>query len=240
MFDFKQYTKEKLASLMDYSNLNPNSTEAEILKDCDVTIAYNFKGFHVNPIWIKTVADHLEGTGIETGIVISFPFGTNPTEVKVMEAKNAVAALNHRPGVIDMVSNVGKLRGGDYEYYKKDIEAIVKIAHDADIECKVILEVAFLNDEEIIKACQLSAEAGADWVKTSTGRHGGPTLNQVELMRKNTPPNMKVKVAGTGSFFTPMVVLGCLFAGAERIGTRNAPMIVDELSEIIKNITSKD
>lgn len=240
MFDFKVFTKEKLASMMDYSNLNPNSTEAEVLKDCDVAIAYNFKGFHVNPIWIKTVADHLEGTGIETGIVISFPFGTNSTEVKVMEAKHAVKELNHRPGVIDMVSNVGKLRGGDYEYYKKDIEAVAKVAHDANLECKVILEVAFLSDEEIIKACQLSAEAGADWVKTSTGRHGGPTMQQVELMRKNTPPYMKVKVAGTGSFFTPMVVLGCLLVGTERIGTRNAPMIVDELSEIIKLITTTE
>ena len=113
MFDFKSLTKEKIAQMMDYSNLNPNSTKAEILRDCDVAIQYNFKGFHVNPIWVKTVADHLEGTGIETGIVVSFPFGTNPTEVKVLEAQNSVRLLNGRPGVIDMVSNVGALRGGD-------------------------------------------------------------------------------------------------------------------------------
>jgi len=236
MFDFKSLTKEKLAQMMDYSNLNPNSTKEDILKDCDVAIAYNFKGFHVNPVWIKTVADYLEGTGIETGIVVSFPFGTNPTEVKVLEAQNSVRLLNGRPGVIDMVSNVGALRGGDYEYYKNDIAAVTKVAHEANLECKVILEVAFLNDEEIIKACQLSAEAGADWVKTSTGRHGGPSLKQVELMRKTAPSHMKVKVAGTGSFFTPMVALGCILAGTERIGTRNAPMIVDELSEIVKTI----
>lgn len=237
MFDFKSLTKEKLAQMMDFASLNPDTTEADILKDCETAIAYNFKGVHVNPIWIKTVADRLEGTGIETGIVVSFPFGTNPTEVKVLEAQNSVRLLNGRPGVIDMVSNVGKLRGKDYDYYKNDIASVAKIAHDANIECKVILEVAFLTDEEIIKACQLSAEAGADWVKTSTGRQAGPTMKQVALMKKSVPSHMKVKVAGTGSFFTPMVVLGSLILGADRIGSRNAPKIVDELSEIVKTIT---
>lgn len=236
MFDFKSLTKENIAQMIDFAVLNPDITEADVLKDCETAIAYNFKGVHVNPIWIKTVADRLEGTGIETGIVVSFPFGTNPTEVKVFEAQNSVRLLNGRPGVIDMVSNVGKLRGKDYEYYKNDIAQVVKVAHAANIECKVILEVTFLTDEEIVKACQLASEAGADWVKTSTGRQAGPTMNQIALMKKSITPNMKVKVSGTGSFFTPMVVLGSLINGAERIGSRNAPWIVDELSEIAKKI----
>lgn len=229
-------TREKLAQMMDYSSLNPNVTEKEILEGCRIAKEYNFKGFHVNPIWVPTVARELEGTGIETGYVVSFPFGTNPTELKVAEAKHAAKILKGKPWVIDMVTNVGKLKGKDYEYYKNDIAEVVKVAHDAGVECKAILEVSFLTDDEIVAACELAAEAGVDWVKTSTGRHGGPTLEQVRLMRKSSPPHVKVKVAGTGSFWTPMVVFGCILAGAERIGTRNAPWIVDELSGIVADM----
>lgn len=231
--------KNSLAQLMDYSALNPDVTEDEIIRCCKIAKEYNFKGFHVNPIWVPTVANELEGTGIETGLVISFPFGTNPTNIKVQEAKDAVKVMNGRPAVIDMVTNIGKLKGKDYEYYKNDIAEVAKVAHDAGIECKAILEVALLTDDEIIKACELAAEAGADWVKTSTGRHGGPTLEQVILMRKHSPSHIKVKVAGTGSFWTPMVALGCLMAGAERIGTRSAPWIVDELTNIIPNLLNE-
>lgn len=231
-----ELSKDSLAQMMDFSALNPDVTEDEIIKCCGIAKEYNFKGFHVNPIWVPTVAKELEGTGIETGLVISFPFGTNPTNIKVQEAKDAVKVMNGRPAVIDMVTNIGKLRGKDYEYYKNDIAEVAKVAHDAGIECKAILEVAFLTDDEIIKACELAAEAGADWVKTSTGRHGGPTLEQVILMRKHSPSHIKVKVAGTGSFWTPMVALGCLMAGAERIGTRNAPWIVDELTKLLPGL----
>lgn len=229
-------SRESLAQMMDFSALNPYVTEEEIIECCKIAKEYNFKGFHVNPIWVPTVARELEGTGIETGLVISFPFGTNPTNIKVLEAKDAVRVMNGRPAVIDMVTNVGKLKGGDYEYYKNDIAEVAKVAHDAGIECKAILEVSLLTDDEIIKACELAAEAGADWVKTSTGRHGGPTLEQVILMRKHSPPHVKVKVAGTGGFWTPMVALGCLMAGAERIGTRRAPWIVDELSKLLPEL----
>lgn len=236
MIDFSKMKPHDLAQLMDFSNLNPDASRQEILRDCEVAKSYNFKGFHVNPVWIDLVADTLEGTGIETGIVISFPFGSNPTEVKIAEAKHAVKLLNGRPGVIDMVCNVGKLRGKEYDYFTNDIAAIVNIAHEAQIECKVILEVCFLSDEEIIKAIELCVKAKADWIKTSTGRHGGPTMKQIALMRKHAPDHIKVKVAGTGSFFTPMVAFGSIIAGAERIGTRNAPWIVDELSEVLQNL----
>ena len=235
-YKLHELNREVLVSLMDFSNLNPNSSRDDIMKDCSVAMEYNFKGYHVNPCWVKEVADQLEGTGIETGIVISFPFGTNPTEVKVMEAKYAVNELAGRPGVIDMVTNVGMIRGKDYDAYLNDIREVAKVAHEANLECKAILEVAFLTDEELVKACELAVEAGADWIKTSTGRHGGPTSEQIRLMRETAPERIKVKVAGTGSFWTPMVALGCILDGAERIGTRNAPWIVDELVRIIPNL----
>ena len=226
-------SREALAQAMDFSSLNPNVSEAEILECCEISRRYGFKGFHSNPVWMPLVAHELEGTGIETGCLVSFPFGTNATEVKVLEARAGAALLKGKPWVIDMVTSVGKLKSKDYRYYKNDIAEVAKVAHDGGAECKAILEVGLLNDEELRVACELATEAGADWVKTSTGREKGPSLEQIRAMRKLVPPHVKLKVAGTGSFWTPWVALGCLMAGAERIGTRNAPWIVDELSKAV-------
>ena len=230
--------RESLAQAMDFSSLNPNVNEAEILECCEISRRYNFKGFHSNPVWMALVARQLEGSGIETGCLVSFPFGTNTTEVKVLEAKAGAKLLHGKPWVIDMVSSVGKLKSRDYGYFKNDIAEVAKVAHDGGAECKAILEVGLLTDDELKIACELAAEAGADWVKTSTGREKGPTLQQVRLMRKYAPPHVKLKVAGTGSFWTPMVALGCLMAGADRIGTRNAPWIVDELSAVVAGMVA--
>lgn len=232
-------SRKFLAQAMDFSSLNPNVSEAEILECCDISRRYGFKGFHSNPVWMPLVAHELEGTGIETGCLVSFPFGTNATEVKVLEAKAGAALLKGKPWVIDMVTSVGKLKSKDYRYYKNDIAEVAKVAHDGGAECKAILEVGLLNDEELRIACELAAEAGADWVKTSTGREKGPSLEQVRAMRKLVPAPIKLKVAGTGSFWTPWVALGCLMAGADRIGTRNAPWIVDELSNALVEMASE-
>jgi len=229
-------SKEALAQAMDFSSLNPQVNEAEILECCAIARRYNFKGFHSNPVWMPLVAKELEGTGIETGCLVSFPFGTNATEVKILEAKAGAAILRGKPWVIDMVTSVGKLKSKDYAYYKRDIAEVAKVAHDGGAECKAILEAGLLTDEELKIACELAVEAGADWVKTSTGREKGPTLQQVRMMRSFVPPHIKLKVAGTGSFWTPLVALGCLMAGAERIGTRNAPWIVDELSQVVADM----
>jgi deoxyribose-phosphate aldolase len=223
-------SKASLAQMMDFSALNPQVSEDEIRECCKVSLRYNFKGFHSNPVWMPLVAHELDGSGIETGCLVSFPFGTNPTETKVIEAKAGAKLLHGKPWVIDMVTSVGKLKSKDYKYYKTDIAEVAKVAHDGGAECKAILEVGLLTDEELKMACELASEAGADWVKSSTGREKGPTLLQVKLMRKYAPPHVKLKVAGTGSFWTPMVALGCLLAGTTRIGTRSAPWIVDELS----------
>jgi deoxyribose-phosphate aldolase len=225
-------SKASLAQMMDYSSLSPQVSENEIRECCEIARRYKFKGFHSNPVWMSLVAHELEGTGIEAGCVVSFPFGTNPTVTKVAEAKVGAKLLHGVPWVIDMVTSVGKLKSKDYEYYKTDIAEVAKVAHGAGVECKAILEVGLLTDEELKIACELATEAGADWVKSSTGREKGPTLQQVKLMRKSAPSHVKLKVAGTGSFWTPMVALGCMLAGATRIGTRSAPWIVDELSAL--------
>ena len=232
-------SKQALAQMMDYSSLNPHVNKQEILEGCAVSKEYNFKGFHVNPTWAPLVADELEGTGIETGWLVSFPFGTNDTKTKVAEAVHGAKVMRDRPWVIDMVTNIGALRGKDYDLYKTDMAEVAKAAHDGGAQCKAILEVAYLNDDELKIACELATEAGMDWVKTSTGCAGGPSLKQVHIMRQTVPAHMQVKVAGTGSFWTPTVVLGCLLAGATRIGTRSAPWIVDELSGLTKELLEK-
>ena len=226
-------SKEHLASLMDFSVLNPDASKADIDKGIELSKKYKFKGFHTNTFWTPYVAEQLEGTGIEAGWVVAFPFGCVSTELKVAEAKEGAKKMKGKPWVIDMVANHGKLKDGDYEYYKRDIAEVVKVAHDGGAECKSILEVQLLTDEQIRIAVELAAEAGVDWVKSSTGRHGGPQLHQVKIMCDTAPDPVKVKIAGTGSFWTPMVTLGCLMMGVDRIGTRNAPWIVDELSEVI-------
>ena len=233
-------SRNALAQMMDFSSLNPQVNEAEIIECCAIARDYNFKGFHSNPVWMALVAHELEGTGIETGCLVSFPFGTNETAVKVLEAKAGAALLRGKPWVIDMVASIGKLKSKDYRYFKNDIAEVAKVAHDGGAECKAILEIGLLTDEEMKTACELAVEAGADWVKTSTGREKGPSLEQIRKMRKYAPPPTKLKVAGTGSFWTPMVALGCLMAGAERIGTRNAPWIVDELSQTLVSMMTTE
>ena len=183
--------------------------------------------------------EQLAGTGIEVGWVVSFPFGCVSTDVKVAEAKEGARILKGKPWVIDMVVNNGLLKSGEYEKFKHDISEVVKVAHDGGAECKTILEVQFLTDDQLKASVELACEAGADWVKSSTGRHGGPQFHQVQLMCKYAAPEVKVKIAGTGSFWTPMITLGCFLLGVERIGTRNGPWIVDELSTEIAKLLGK-
>jgi len=223
-------SREHLASLMDFSVLNPDASKADIDRGIAISKDYRFKGSHTNPGWAPYVADQLEGTGIETGWVVAFPFGCLSTAAKVAEAKEGARVLNGRPWVIDMVASHGMLKSGDYDGYRRDIAEVVKAAHDGGAECKAILEAQLLTDDELRAAVELASEAGVDWVKSSTGRHGGPQFAQVKIMCDTAPEGVKVKIAGTGSFWTPMVALGCLLLGVERIGTRSAPWICDELS----------
>jgi deoxyribose-phosphate aldolase len=223
-------SKEGLAQVMDFSVLNPDANKADIDRGIEIAKQYNFKGFHTNTFWAPYVAEQLDGTGIETGWVAAFPFGAVSTATKVAEAAEGVRVLQGKPWVIDMVANHGLLKSGDYEGYKADIAAVAQVAHDGGAECKAILEVQLLTDDQIRTAVELASEAGADWVKSSTGRHGGPQFSQVKIMCETAPEDVKVKIAGTGSFWTPMVALGCLMLGVHRIGTRSAPWICDELS----------
>ncbi|MBQ9828365.1 MAG: deoxyribose-phosphate aldolase [Lachnospiraceae bacterium] len=226
-------SREGLAKMIDHSVLNTDSQKKDVDECIAKAIKYGFKGCHTNPYWSPYVQEQLKGTGIECSWTTSFPMGATATENKINEAKLGVKLLSGGPWVMDMVANVGALKDGQYDYYKNEIAEITKIVHDGGAECKVIIEAQLLTDDEIRAACDLIAEAGADWVKSSTGRAGGPNLNVVKTLCEAAPDPLRVKVAGTGSFWTPMVVLGCLLCGVERIGTRSGDKIVDELCDVV-------
>ena len=232
-----EYTPEKLAGMIDYAILDPDTTENAIREACKLAMQYKFKGVHPNPYWVELTADLLEGTGIETGAVLSFPFGANPASFKVHEAKEMVKILNGRPACIDVVTNVGRLIDKDYSLYTDDIAAVVKVGHDAGVEVKAILEVALLTDDEVKAGCECATKAGVDFVKCSTGRGGNPAIKHVRIMRQTVPPEIGVKFSGYGSYNPAQLTIMAIAAGASRLGTRRGPQIIDEINKYFSDIT---
>lgn len=236
----KTYTPESIAGMMDFAVLDPTTDAAKIKQVCELAIKYKVKGVHPNPLWVPLVADLLEGTGLEAGIPVAFPFGAIPTELKVAEAAAVVKSLKGRPACIDMVTSIGKLKGKEYDYYTNDIAEVVKVGHDAGYEVKAILEVAMLTDEEVATASKCAAEAGVDFVKTSTGRGGNPEIKHVKIMRATVPDSIGVKFAGYGSYNSAQLTLMAIAAGATRLGTRRAVEICDELKAYYLDAEIKD
>ncbi len=232
-----EYTPETLAGMIDYAILDPDTTENAIREACKLALRYRFKGVHPNPYWVPLVATLLEGTGIETGAVLSFPFGANPTSFKVHEAKEMVSALKGRPGCIDVVTNIGRLKDKDYSLYTDDITAVVRVGHDAGLEVKAILEVALLTDDEVKAGAECAVKAGVDFVKCSTGRSGNPAIKHVRIMRQTVPPEIGVKFSGYGSYNPAQLTIMAIAAGANRLGTRRGPQIINEISQYFSDIT---
>jgi len=231
-----EYTPEKLAGMIDYAILDPDTTEKAIREACKLAVQYKFKGVHPNPYWVELTADLLDGTNIETGAVLSFPFGANPTSFKVHEAKELVRVLRGRPACIDVVSNIGRLKDKDYALYTSDIASIVEIGHDAGLEVKAILEVALLTDDEVKAGCECAVTAGVDFVKCSTGRGGSPAIKHVRIMRQTAPPDVGVKFSGYGSYNPAQLTIMAIAAGASRLGTRRGPQIIDEINKYFSDI----
>ena len=231
-----EYTSETLAGMVDYAILDPDTTENTVREACKLAMRYRFKGVHPNPYWVSLTADLLEGTGIETGAVLSFPFGANPTSFKVHEAREMVSVLKGRPACIDLVTNIGRLKDKDYSFYTNDIAAVVKVGHDAGLEVKAILEVALLTDDEVRAACECAVKADVDFVKCSTGRGGNPAIKHVRIMRQTVPPQIGVKFSGYGSYNPAQLTIMAIAAGASRLGTRRGPQIIDEINQYFSDI----
>lgn len=211
------------AKYMDHTVLKADTTKETLKKFCDEAKEYGFASVCVNPGNVSYIADQLKGSGVITCSVIGFPLGANTTFMKAMETLEAV---KNGAGEVDMVINVGALKDKDYDYVKKDIGAVVNAAHP-QAEVKVIIETCLLTDEEKVTACKLAKEAGADFVKTSTGfGSGGATAEDIRLM-KQTVGDMRVK-ASTG-VNNRRICDEMLAAGACRMGTSKGIYIVKDV-----------
>ena len=205
---------KSLARMIDHTLLKPDATADMIAQLCYEARKYHFASVCVNPSFVKLCAQLLKDTDVKVCTVIGFPLGATSTEVKVFETKDA---LEKGATEIDMVINIGALKAGDHEYVANDIRQVVTVAHAADALIKVIIETALLTDEEKIVACLLAKEAGADFVKTSTGfSSGGANVHDVALMRRAVGPDLGVKASG--GIHTHEDAEQLVAAGATRLG----------------------
>lgn len=187
-------TARDWASLIDHTLLKPEASDKDIKELCDEAAKYGFASVCVNPAWVKRANEFLEGSGIPVCTVIGFPLGATLPDVKAFEARRAIF---NGAREVDMVINVGALKSGDDCAVEDDIRAVADAAHENGVLCKVIIETALLTDEEKVRACLASKNAGADFVKTSTGfAKGGATVEDVNLMRRTVGRDLGVKASG--------------------------------------------
>lgn len=215
-------TYEKLAGTIDHSLLKPMLTTDDVVAGCKLAADYEVVSVCVRPADVALAASELEGTGVAVGTVISFPHGDSTTAVKVAEAGQALA-----DGAVelDMVLNIGWLLSGRHDEVRSDIAAVVDVSGDALV--KVILENAYLTDEQKVTGCRLVEAAGADYVKTSTGyAPSGATIEDLRLMRQSVGPAVKVKAAH--GVRTLDALLAVIEAGADRCGATATAAMLDD------------
>ena len=211
--------------MIDSTNVKATATKKDIEKLCKEAKQYGFKCAVVNPIYVKLAAKLLKGTEVKVCSTVGFPMGVSLTEIKALEA---VKAVEDGAEELDMVINLSAMKNRDYEHVKNDIAAVVEAKQlSNDIIVKVIIETAYLTRDEKVIACKLAKEAGADFVKTSTGLFGkGATVEDVKLMRQTVGEDMGVKAAGGIRTYADAVAM--IEAGANRIGTSTAKAIIEE------------
>jgi deoxyribose-phosphate aldolase len=211
--------------MIDHTLLKQDATKEQVEKICSEAKEYTFASVCVNPTWVKISAELLTGTPVKVCTVIGFPLGASTPETKAFETTDAI---NNGAGEIDMVLNVGALKSQDLDLAKRDIEAVVNAAKGKAI-VKVILETCLLTKDEIKVASQLSKDAGADFVKTSTGfSTGGATFEDVALMREVVGPDLGVKASGGVRSLEDVQKM--IEAGATRIGASSGVQIMQGLT----------
>ncbi len=223
----KTITPEQLAKVIDHSLLKPELTEADVITGCQLADQYHTATVCVKPCHVKLAAEVLKDSDVVVSTVVGFPHGSNLTAVKVAEA---TLAMDDGAKELDMVLNIGQLRSGKLDDVRKDIQAVCEAAHARGAKVKVILENAYLSDEEKVSACKLCEEAGADWVKTSTGfSPSGATLEDLRLMRSTVSEKVQVKAAG--SVRTLDAILEVIDVGCTRCGATATAVILDEFKQ---------
>lgn len=217
---------DKLSSYIDHTILNPDATKQEVTQVIREAEEYEFASVCINPHWVKYSAKKLKDTNIKVCTVIGFPLGATSTATKVFECQQAI-----KDGAteVDIVLNVGELKSGNHTFVKNDLTSVVQATKES-ITTKVIIETSLLTKEEKIKACQLAEQAGADFVKTSTGfSGGGATVEDVELMRNTVSSSIGIKASGGIRNLETMQAM--IHAGATRIGASAGVSIMKECAE---------
>lgn len=214
-----------IAKMIDHTLLKADATKEQIVTLCEEAKQYTFASVCVNPTWVKTASDLLNGTEVKVCTVIGFPLGASTSATKAFETEDAI---KNGASEVDMVINIGALKDKNYELVREDIKAVVDAAKGKALS-KVIIETSLLTNEEKEIACKLAVEAGADFVKTSTGfSTGGATVEDIQLMRRTVGPEIGVKASGgvRSSEDTEKMVA----AGATRIGASSGVAIVNGLT----------
>ncbi|HXY72285.1 MAG TPA: deoxyribose-phosphate aldolase [Actinomycetota bacterium] len=218
-----EISREVLASMIDHTLLKPDARPEQIERLCEEAVENGFATVCVNGAWVALAAERLEGSPVRVDAVVGFPLGAGTSSSKAFEAEDAVGG---GASEIDMVINVGGLKAGLDDVVSRDIESVVAAVDEAGI-VKVILETCLLDDTEKVRACELARDAGAAFVKTSTGfASGGATVEDVALMRATVGEAMGVKASG--GIRTREQALAMIRAGADRLGTSSGVQIVDE------------
>ncbi|WP_375342252.1 deoxyribose-phosphate aldolase [Curtobacterium sp. MCSS17_008] len=214
---------DAVRALIDHAILKPELTRADVDAQLNEAAAYRVFSVCVRPSDVQHAVERLQGTGVGVGTVIGFPHGTTTTAAKVAESLQALADGAFE---LDMVQNVGAAKSGDWERVEQDVRAVVDAAGDTVV--KVILETAFLTDDEVVAASRAAQRAGAAFVKTSTGfAGGGATVEHIRLMRETVGPDTGVKASGGVRGLDTLLEM--VEAGADRIGTSASARILDEL-----------
>ncbi len=213
----------EIAKQIDHTILKADASRQDVHRLCEEAKQCGFASVCVNPCHVERVARQLKGSTVKTCTVIGFPLGATTTAAKVFEA---IEAVKNGADEVDMVINIGALLDGDYDYVRKDIQAVVEAVHGHAL-VKVIIETCLLNDEQKEKVCQLCVQAGAEFVKTSTGfSTGGATVQDVALMKKAVAGKALVKASG--GVRTLKDAQRMIEAGADRIGTSNGTAFMQQ------------
>jgi deoxyribose-phosphate aldolase len=213
-----------VAALIDHTLLKAEATRNDIARICREALQYRFASVCVNSVFVKQVFEALRNSPVKTCVVVGFPLGANLPQVKLDEAR---VAIEQGAKEIDMVIHIGGLKAGDDAAVRSEIESLARAVHERGAVLKVIIETALLTEEEKVRACRAARDAGADFVKTSTGfSTSGATIGDVQLMRREVGREMGVKASG--GVRTLDDLLAMVEAGATRIGTSNGVKIMEE------------
>ncbi len=217
-------TRTEIARLIDYALLPPTLTDSDLIDGCELARRHGAANVTVKPYHVAKAVELLGGSGVLVGAVISFPHGNSLPRIKAAEA---AAAVDQGAREVDMVCNIGAVKSAAWDFVLKDIEAVVAAVRSHGAIVKVILETSYLSGDEKIKVCQLAEQAGAGFVKTSTGfGGGGATVEDVQLMRSTVGPHVGVKASG--GIRTLDDLLKMVRAGANRIGTSSLAAIMEQ------------